>query len=178
MTNFRIEMGKTMATAKKVAAKSAGTRDAVGVLVSDHREVKALFDKYEKLAQTKAETSDRQALAETICDMLTIHATIEEEIFYPAAREATQDDDLLDEAQVEHAAAKDLIAQIKDMDAGDALHDAKVRVLGEQIDHHVEEEEGELFPEAKKSDMDLLELGARMVARKNQLMAEQGESAA
>lgn len=166
-----------MATAEKVAAKSAGTQDAVGLLISDHREVKTLFDKYEKLAQTKAKASDRQALAETICDMLIVHATIEEEIFYPAARDATEDDDLLDEAQVEHAAAKDLIAQIKDMDLGDELYDAKVKVLGEQIDHHVQEEEGELFPEAKKSDMDLRELGARMVTRKNQLMAELGESA-
>jgi hemerythrin superfamily protein len=178
MTAFRIEKGKTMATAKKVAAKSAGTQDAVELLISDHREVKTLFDKYEKLAETEAEASDRQALAEAICDMLTVHATIEEEIFYPAARKATQDDDLLDEAQVEHASAKDLIAQIKDMDPGDELYDAKVKVLGEQIDHHVEEEEGELFPEAKKSDMDLRELGARMVARKNQLMAKQRESAA
>ncbi len=155
-----------MATAEKVAAKSAGTQDAVGLLISDHREVKTLFDKYEKLAQTKAKASDRQALAETICDMLIVHATIEEEIFYPAARDATEDDDLLDEAQVEHAAAKDLIAQIKDMDPGDELYDAKVKVLGEQIDHHVQEEEGELFPEAKKSDMDLRELGASTATRK------------
>lgn len=155
-----------MATAEKVAAKSAGTQDAVGLLISDHREVKTLFDKYEKLAQTKAKASDRQALAETICDMLIVHATIEEEIFYPAARDATEDDDLLDEAQVEHAAAKDLIAQIKDMDLGDELYDAKVKVLGEQIDHHVQEEEGELFPEAKKSDMDLRELGASTATRK------------
>ena len=167
-----------MATAKKVSPKSSGGRDAIGLLTADHREVKAMFEKYEKLAERKAEASDRQALAETICDMLTVHATVEEEIFYPAARTATQDDDLLDEAQVEHAAAKDLIAQIKDMDPDDDLYDAKVKVLGEQIDHHVEEEEGELFPEAKKSDMDLRELGARMLARKNQLMAEFGESAA
>lgn len=167
-----------MATAKNVAAKPSATQDAVGLLVSDHREVKVLFEKYEKLAETAAEASDRQALAETICDMLTVHATIEEEIFYPAARKATRDDDLLDEAQVEHAAAKDLIAQIKDMDPDDELYDAKVKVLGEQIDHHVEEEERELFPAAKKSDMNLRELGARMVARKSQLVAELGEAAA
>lgn len=167
-----------MATAKKVSPKSSGGQDAIALLTADHREVKALFDKYDKLADTKAEASDRQALAETICDMLTVHATVEEEIFYPAARKAIQDDDLLDEAQVEHAAAKDLIAQIKDMEPDDGLYDAKVKVLGEQIDHHVEEEEGELFPEAKKSDMDLRELGARMLARKTQLMAEFGESAA
>jgi len=167
-----------MATAKKVAPSSAGPRDAIALLTADHREVKALFEKYEKLAEDKGKASDRQALAETICDLLVVHATVEEEIFYPAARKATQDDDLIDEAEVEHAAAKDLIAQIKDMSPDDDLYDAKVKVLGEQIDHHVEEEEGETFPAAKKSDMDLAELGARMLARKNQLMSELGESAA
>ena len=167
-----------MATAKKLSPKSPGGQDAIGLLTGDHREVKTLFEKYEKLAASNAEANDRQALAETICDMLTIHATVEEEIFYPAARKATQDNDLLDEAEVEHAAAKDLIAQIKDMDPEDDLYDAKVKVLGEQIDHHVEEEEAEMFPEAKKSDMDLTDLGTRMLARKNQLMAELGESAA
>jgi hemerythrin superfamily protein len=166
-----------MATTGRVAPKSAGAQDAIGLLTADHREVKALFEKYEKLTDDKGEASDRQALAETICDMLVVHATVEEEIFYPAARKATQDDDLLDEAEVEHAAAKDLIAQIKDMSPEDDLYDAKVKVLGEQIDHHVREEEGELFPEAKKADMDLAELGARMLARKNQLMSELGESA-
>ena len=167
-----------MATAKKVPPKSAGAQDAVALLTADHREVKALFEKYEKLAEDGGNASDRQALAETICDMLIVHATIEEDIFYPAAREATEDDELLDEAQVEHAAAKDLIAQIKDMSPDDALYDAKVRVLSEQLDHHVEEEEGEMFPEARKSDMDLAELGARMLALKKQLMSELGESAA
>jgi hemerythrin superfamily protein len=178
MTTFRIEKGKTMATARKVASKTAGAQDAVALLTADHREVKALFQKYETLAEARGKASDRQALAETICDMLTIHATVEEEIFYPAARKATQDDDLLDEAEVEHAAAKDLIAKIRAMSPDDDLYDAKVKVLGEQIDHHVEEEEGEMFPEAKKADMDLTELGARMLARKNQLMAELRESAA
>ena len=178
MTTFRIEKGKTMATAKKVAPSSAGSQDAIALLTADHREVKALFQRYEKLAQDKGNASDRQALAETICDMLTIHATVEEEIFYPAARKATQAEGLIDEAEVEHAAAKDLIAQIKDMAPEDDLYDAKVKVLSEQIDHHVEEEEGEMFPQARKSEMDLAELGARMLARKNQLISELGESAA
>jgi hemerythrin superfamily protein len=167
-----------MATAKKVVKKSTGAQDAVELLTADHREVKAMFEQYEKLAEEGGKASDRQALAETICDMLTVHATVEEEIFYPAIRKATEDNELVDEAQVEHAAAKDLIAQIKDMEPDDDLYDAKVKVLGEQIDHHVGEEEGEMFPEAKKSKMDLRELGARMLARKNQLLAEIGESAA
>ena len=167
-----------MATAKKVPPKSAGAQDAVALLTADHREVKALFEKYEKLAEDDGNAGDRQALAKTICDMLIVHATIEEDIFYPAARKATEDDELLDEAQVEHAAAKDLIAQIKDMSPDDDLYDAKVKVLGEQIDHHVKEEEGEMFTEARKSDMDLAELGARMLALKKQLISELGESAA
>ena len=146
MTIFRIEKGKTMATAKKVAPRSAGPQDAVALLIADHREVKALFEKYKKLAEEERNSADLQALAEIICDMLTVHATVEEEIFYPAARKATQDGDLVDEAEVEHAAAKDLIAQIKDMSPEDDLYDAKVKVLSEQIDHHVEEGEGETFP--------------------------------
>ena len=167
-----------MATGKRVASGFAGTQDALALLADDHREVKALFQKYEKLAADKGQASDRQALAETICDMLIVHAAVEEEIFYPAARRATEDDELIDEAEVEHAGAKDLIAQIKDMSPENDLYDAKVKDLGEQIDHHVKEEERELFPEAKKSAMNLVELGARMLARKNQLMAELGESAA
>ncbi len=144
-----------MPTARKTAAKSAsakkpaGPQNAVQLLTADHREVKALFQQYKKLADGDAEGSDRRALAETICDMLTVHATIEEEIFYPAARAALsedEDEDLLDEAEVEHASAKDLIAQIKDMEPDDDLYDAKVTVLGEFIDHHVKEEEGEMFP--------------------------------
>jgi hemerythrin superfamily protein len=178
MTTFRIEKGKTMATAKRVIPESARAPDAIAILTADHHAVKALFQKYEKLAGAKGEASDRQALAETICDLLIVHATVEEEIFYPAARAATQDDDLLDEAEGEHASAKELIAQIKDMSPEDDGYDVRVQVLGEQIDLHVKEEEGELFPEAKKSDMDLAELGGRMLARRNQLMAELGESAA
>lgn len=157
--------------------KASAPSDAVALLRSDHREVKALFAKYKKLASADAEGSDRQALAETICDMLTVHATIEEEIFYPAARGALDDQDLLDEAAVEHASAKDLIAQIKDMGPDDDLYDAKVTVLGEYIDHHVAEEEGEMFPKAKQSGMDLVGLGIKLQTRKSELMAELAESA-
>ena len=104
-----------------------------------------------------------------------MHAQIEEEIFYPAAREATEDNDLLDGATVEHASAKELIAQIMDMTPGDDLFDAKVTVLGEQIKHHVKEEEGELFPEAKKSKMDMEDIGAKLAARKAELIKRSGQ---
>ena len=164
----------TKSPAKKSSA-AAGT-DATKLLMQDHKEVHALFEQYKKLAEGEAEASERQALAEEICNMLTVHATVEEEIFYPAAREAEVDSDLLDEAEVEHASAKDLIAQIESMGADDDLFDAKVTVLGEYIDHHVKEEEGELFPKCRKADMDLAALGEELAERKSELMAELPEA--
>jgi len=104
--------------------------------------------------------------------MLTAHATIEEEIFYPAARDAGVEGDLLDEAEVEHASAKDLIAQIRSMSPDDDLYDAKVRVLGEYIDHHVDEEEGEIFPRCREAKMDLAGLGESIAERKSELLVE------
>jgi hemerythrin-like domain-containing protein len=99
-----------------------------------------------------------------------VHAQIEEEIFYPAAREAMKDQDLLDEAEVEHASAKELIAQIEAMQAGQELFDARVTVLGEYIRHHVKEEQNEIFPKLKKADIDLKGLGAQLAERKQALM--------
>ncbi|MGZ8259120.1 MAG: hemerythrin domain-containing protein [Caldimonas sp.] len=166
-----------MATAKKSSAKksSGGTRaasnDATALLKRDHAEVKKLFKEYEKLAEDEAEGEERQALAEQICTMLTVHATVEEEIFYPAAREAEVESDLLDEAEVEHASAKDLIAQIESMSPDDELYDAKVKVLGEYVEHHVQEEENEMFPQCRKAGMDLNELGRQIEERKSELMA-------
>jgi hemerythrin superfamily protein len=141
-------------------------KDAIALLKADHREVEGWFDEYED-ATSK---SEKAALAGKICAALIVHAQIEEEIFYPAARAATEDNDLLDEATVEHASAKELIAQIMTMKPGDDLFDAKVTVLGEQIRHHVKEEESELFPEAKKSGMDMEQIGADLAARKAELM--------
>jgi hemerythrin superfamily protein len=169
---------KTAKTAKKPATASAAKTDATVLLERDHTEVHKLFKQYEKLADAEADGSDRQAMAEQICMLLTVHATIEEEIFYPAAREAEVDDDLLDEAEVEHASAKDLIAQIRAMGPDEELYDAKVKVLGEYIDHHVEEEEGEMFPKCRKAGMDLAELATRLMERKQELMADEAEMAA
>jgi len=147
--------------------------DAVALLKRDHAAVKKLFARFEEAPDT-----DKQALAERICKMLTIHATIEEEIFYPAARAALTDEELLDEAEVEHGSAKELIAKIEAMRVGQPKFDANVVVLGEYIDHHVKEEEEELFPKCRKSDMDLEGLGAAMTARKAELTAEMAEMAA
>jgi hemerythrin-like domain-containing protein len=117
-------------------------------------------------------TQRKVAIVQKICNALKMHTTIEEEIFYPAVRQAIHEDDLMDEALVEHAGAKDLIAQLQSMEADDDLYDAKVTVLGEQINHHVEEEEGEMFPKAKRAKVDLTELGAEMAARRAEAMAE------
>ena len=168
-----------MATAKKGAAKKpaatakAARTDATALLERDHADEKKLFKQYEKLADADADGQDRQALAEQICAMLTVHATIEEEIFYPAARAAEVEEDLLDEAEVEHASAKDLIAQILSMSPDDELYDAKVTVLGEYIDHHVQEEENEMFPKCRRAEMDLAGLAERLAERKSELLAEE-----
>ena len=146
--------------------------DAIAMLSNDHKEVKALFKQYDQLVEAEAADDEKVAIAAEICQMLTVHATVEEEIFYPAAREALgEDEDLIDEADVEHATAKDLIAQIEGSSPDeDSLYDAKVKVLGEYIDHHVKEEEGEIFPKAKKAKLDTAALGAEIAARKDELM--------
>jgi hemerythrin superfamily protein len=147
---------------------SADSMDALELLEQDHREVEGYFDDYEELKDDKAKAE----LSEKICLALKIHTQIEEEIFYPEARKATKDDDLIDEALVEHAGAKQLISQIESMEVGDDLYDAKVKVLGEQVKHHIEEEEDELFPEVESAKMDLDGLGKTMAARKVELMTE------
>ena len=161
--------------AKSRSPKKPAAADAVQLLTSDHAEVSALFKKYDKLADSNAKAADRQAHAEQICTLLTVHATIEEEIFYPAARAAGVDDSLMDEADVEHAAAKDLIAQIRAMSPEEDHYDAKVKVLGEQIEHHVEEEQDEMFPKCRAAGMDMAELGKALAARKDELMREAAE---
>jgi hemerythrin superfamily protein len=161
-------------SAKKPAATATAAKSDVTILLTrDHTEVRKLFKQYEKLADAQAPASERQALAEEICTQLTAHATAEEEIFYTAAREAGIEADLLDEAEVEHASAKDLIAQIRAMSPDEDLYDAKVKVLGEYIDHHVQEEEEEMFPKCRRSKMDLAELARQVAERKAELLAEE-----
>ncbi|MEO8280325.1 MAG: hemerythrin domain-containing protein [Ideonella sp.] len=166
------------APAKKTASKkpnrAKGPPDAVQLLTADHREVKSLFQEYQKLVDHEADDDEKQELAQQICMMLTVHATVEEEVFYPAAEAAIKEPDLIDEANVEHASAKELIAQIESTDASDKFYDARVKVLGEYIDHHVKEEEGELFPQCRKAKMDLVAMGEQIAQRKAELMAELG----
>jgi hemerythrin superfamily protein len=141
--------------------------DAIAMLKADHRQVEEWFSQFDKThGQSK-----KQQLVDNICDALTVHTTIEEEIFYPAFIEATADKDTHHEAVVEHAAAKTLIAEIQGMAASDDYLDAKVTVLSEMIKHHVKEEEqpGGMFAEARKSEMDLQLLGDQLSARKKEL---------
>lgn len=161
---------KTPASAESGSRTSPQTApDAITLLTDDHKAVKKLFRDYDKLAKASAPAIQREAAAEHICHLLSVHAQIEEEIFYPAARQGLEDEDLIDEAAVEHASAKDLIAQIRGMRADDGLYDAKVKVLGEYIDHHATEEEKELFPKTRRR-IDIKEIGAALQARKAELM--------
>jgi len=148
---------------------------ALELLESDHRKVEMLFDQYEE--NKEGEEEMKRQLAERICGELTVHAQVEEELFYPWCRENIEDDemDMLEEAYVEHASAKDLIAQIQGAASVDATYDAKVKVLSEYIKHHVQEEENELFEEVKAGNAEELdELGQEMAARKAELMEEMG----
>ena len=145
------------------------TPDAVDLLVDDHMAVDAIFKKYDKLAEANAPASQRQTLATEVCRMLEVHTQIEEEIFYPTVRSAGIEADLLEEAEVEHASAKDLIKQIESMNPGDDLYDAKVKVLGEYIAHHVVEEHREIFPKCRRLKIDLMSLRDKLEARKQEL---------
>ena len=147
---------------------------AIEMLIADHRSVKELFKQYED--EKESDEGIKRAIAEKICGDLTVHARVEEELFYPWLRENLKKDDMemVEEAEVEHAGAKDLIAQIEDADEVDATYDAKVKVLGEYIDHHVKEEENEIFPKVKSKNEELDALGQEMMARKVELMEELG----
>lgn len=161
-----------MAVNKSHAPAGAASKDSIATLIADHRKVKELFKQFAKLKDKDDAEDEKGALVAQICTELTIHTSIEEEIFYPAVRDQIEDEDLMDEALVEHAGAKDLIAQLEEMTPDDDLYDAKVTVLGEQIDHHVKEEEGEMFPKAKKAKVDTDELGTRMAHRRTELKAQ------
>jgi hemerythrin superfamily protein len=159
-TTRRAPTGKTTSKSQK---------DAIKLLTDDHAKVKKLFREYEKLTK-KEDQEGKEELAQQICKELTIHAQLEEEIFYPAAREAIKDDDLLNEALVEHSSAKDLISEIKSMKIDDPMYDAVVTVLGEYVNHHVQEEEEKMFPKVQKSKMDLEGIGNEIAERKEELM--------
>jgi len=153
--------------AKKSAVR-AQAPDAITLLKNDHRQVEEWFEEF----GTTSAKAKKQKLAEQICTALKVHTEIEEEIFYPACREAGIEEDLMDEADIEHDSAKKLIAEIEAGAPGDDHYDARVKVLSEMIKHHVKEEEQRdgMFAKAKKADLDLEELGQQLQARKDELM--------
>jgi hemerythrin superfamily protein len=160
-----------MVSKHKTAIEPGPGQDAIELLMADHHRVARLFAEFNALKEDGSDEA-KSALVARICQELTVHTAIEEEIFYPAVRKAIDDDDLMDESLVEHAGAKALIAQLQAVEPDDDLYDAKVTVLGEQIDHHVEEEEGSMFPQAKGSGIDTLSLGAAMLKRRTELLAD------
>ncbi len=174
MTNSSIKLstGQTLPTGQQsrpaMFSESNG-QDAIALLKADHKEVDGLLQQYEEAGE-----GEKEEIAQHICNALSVHAQIEEEIFYPAARGVLEEEDeeLINEADVEHESIKLLVAEVQDSDPDDQHYDAKVKVIGEYVKHHVNEEENELFPKIAKLDLDTLRLGAAMAARKAELMAE------
>ena len=177
MTTTTAANAKTTAATKTTVSKNKGTskqpaarsQDAIALLKADHRKVEELFGEFES-----AKRADQKSrIVKQICMELTVHALLEEKDFYPAARQVLQDDeDLVDEANVEHASLKWLIAQLESATPETDLYAAKVTVLKEYVQHHVKEEEKEMFPKLKKTDLDLKALGAKMAGTKAQLLTE------
>jgi hemerythrin superfamily protein len=164
-------MPTTQSTSTGKTTVRRSKNDAIKLLTADHAKVKKMFKEFEKLSK-KDDEKGKEELAAQICEELTLHAQLEEEIFYPAAREAIEDDDMINEAMVEHNSAKDLISQIQSMQASDPMFDATVKVLGEYVNHHVEEEQNEIFPKVEKAKVDLEEIGAQIAQRKEELSEE------
>lgn len=156
------------AAAKTRATATPRAQEATALLRADHKKVDELFKDFEK----SRSPAKKAALAQQICQELTVHTQIEEEIFYPAVAEALRDKKMVPEAIIEHQSIKDLIAQVKDGSPEDEMYDAKVKVMSEWVKHHVKEEHTEMFPKAKKTKLDLKALGAEMAERKAELMAE------
>ena len=152
-------------------AKTRKTPTAIDLLKDDHEKVKKAFKEFEKMDRSDTETC--RQLVRSVCEDLRVHTTLEEEIFYPAVREAIDDEDIMNEASVEHETAKTLIEQLENMEPDDPNYHATFTVLGEYVLHHVKEEEGEMFPQAKKAkELDLEALGEQMRARKQELTAD------
>ena len=162
-----------MTTKNKAAAK----KDAVALLMDDHKRVKGLFVEFKKFAEAPEGDYDelKQELMDAACGELKVHSQVEEEIFYPAMRKACPDEDaMMNEADIEHAGAKDLIAQIESGSSSDPMTCARFTVLGEYIDHHVMEEESEMFPKAIAAKVNSVALAKQIATRKDELKAELG----
>ncbi len=154
------------ATSKAPASKAPAHKEATALLRADHKLVSDLFEQYEK----SRSASKKKELVAQICKELTVHAQVEEEIFYPAVKAALKDHELIPEANVEHATLKDLIAQVEGVEPDGEMFDAKIKVMSEYVKHHVKEEQNEMFPKARATSLDMVELGDQITARKQELM--------
>jgi hypothetical protein len=153
-----------------MARSRSKSAEAINMLKEDHERVEKAFKDFEKL--DREDTEAARQLVTMVCEELKLHTTLEEEIFYPAVREAIDDEDIMNEASVEHETAKMLIEQLENMPPDDPNFHATFTVLGEYVMHHVEEEEDEMFPQAKKSDLDFEALAQRMKERREELMGQ------
>lgn len=159
----------TTAMQKKTKQDSPSkVQDAIAQLRADHKLVSALFAEYEKTRSN----SKKRTLVSKICTELSLHAQVEEEIFYPAVKKALKDKEMIPEATVEHATLKALIGQVEGIEPDGEMFDAKIKVMSEYVKHHVKEEQNEIFPQAKSTNLDMVELGSRMAARKKVLLVE------
>lgn len=159
-------------SARKTSARKTSMPEPITMLIEDHRKVQKMFKQFEKLKQQEDEEAKRD-LVEQACAELKVHTELEEELFYPAAREALDEGDLIAEAQVEHESAKQLIAKLDRQNGGEE-YDATFTVLGEYVNHHIAEEQDEMFPKLKKADIDWDSLAEQMRTMKQELMERMG----
>ena len=148
--------------------KSKSSPDAIASLKADHEKVKALFDQFEK----SKDDAQKTTIVQEALEELSIHATLEEEIFYPAVREELEDEDVMNEADEEHHVAKILIAELEQMDGSESHYEAKFTVLAENVRHHIKEEEAHMLPKAQKTEIDFDALGEEMLSRKEELLSD------
>jgi hemerythrin superfamily protein len=153
-------------SSKRSQTESVGI-NAFDLVEQDHRQIEEWLDEFDEMKEGDKRKGE---LAEKICVALKVHSQIEEEIFYPQARDATKDDDLIDEAIVEHGTVKNLIGEIEKMKVDDELYDAKVRVLGEMVKRHIREEEEEIFSKLQSTKMEIDAVGKELAERKEALM--------
>ena len=154
-----------------LTTEPAISHDAIGLLTADHRKVQALFDEYER---SSGSSEEKFEIAKTVCGEVLIHMAIEEAIFYPAVRQYVRDDDLVNQAEVEHEGAKEIIRQLGDIKPDDPIFHAKMTVLAEQVSHHVQEEELSMFPKVLLSEADIVALGKELLTAKNEMRTNLG----
>jgi hemerythrin superfamily protein len=151
-------------------SRAAPVTDAITLLTADHAEARQLFDRFDELCASHADADSRQSLIENLCAVLTAHTMIEEELFYPAARQSIENPQIVDQAAEEHARAKELIAQLVDASAGDALFNTRVRMLRDAVEQRASVDEEGVFPQVLESGIDLQAMAARMAARKEEIL--------